>query len=118
MKKILLLLSIGLMSCIESVSSENGKLKEVSCDEKKEVTQEGALAKQALGLPVLAEVDELMIDVTYRDFSPHHPDFETFETHNPNTTCNRRNGSTSVSSAIDVTTGMVENKLKGLQEFV
>ncbi|MDB9744213.1 fibro-slime domain-containing protein, partial [Fibrobacterales bacterium] len=61
-----------------------------------------------------AAPSELVIDVTYRDFSPKHPDFETFEQHNPNTTCVRSGGQPANAIGVPtvVTKGMVKSELK------
>lgn len=57
--------------------------------------------------------NELVIDVTYRDFSPKHPDFETFEIYNPNTTCARIGGAAASQTTVGltITPGMVKDEL-------
>lgn len=119
MNKILLLISLSLMSCIDVFPSESEDTDSAkkNCGEEINITDNEAFSKLVSDLLIMAEIDELFIDVTYRDFSPHHPDFESFEHYNPNTSCERMGGTTSVNSPVDVTPGMVEDELFRVDEF-
>lgn len=116
MKKILVLASLSLISCIDIFPSDSDELgsAQKNCDENINLEEGVAFSKLNSDLPVMAGVDELFIDVTYRDFSPHHPDFESFENYNPNTTCERIGD---VNPTMGVTLGMVENQLNKVDEF-
>jgi fibro-slime domain-containing protein len=76
--------------------------------------QQVAVLNKTLPVVSVGEADEIIIDVTYRDFSPKHPDFETFEQHNPNTSCTRSGGqpSNAIGFPNVVTAGMVKPELK------